>query len=347
MEGLKAQNTFVTMFINLSKVENNSKRRDPKEYIKHAEKLLSRDIALYMFLEEDMIPLCKAEREKHNLGHKTFFKPISFEQLPYYPYYEKIKLNREKNKVINACGFKDTPSYITTVNSKIALVNQVIQENPFGSTHFAWIDFGLFHIASDKFIAEDHTFDILSDKIKLEFMQPIEHDTPLNTHKQYTKIYGMIAAGFMTGDITHWKKFLYYFEEEFFKAITLGYGPSEEQVFPVIMIKHPDFFQFYYGKYESILSNYQNQRTELQFIGRQIGKAKDVNFKQAKDMVDYMYPYIRDGYMQNESSSAYMGFLIQAFHVYQRCDPIKAQEVKTFFSNKTKTSKYMVYKNNI
>lgn len=335
------------MFINLSRVENNSKRREAKEYMEHAKKLLEKDITLYLFLEEDMIPLCQAERSKHNLLHKTIFKPITFSELPYFCYYENVKINREINKVVNACGFKDTAGYIVTVNSKIPLVNQVIEENPFHSTHFGWIDFGLFHVASDAFISEDRPFEKLSERIKLEFMQPIHEDIPLNPELQYTKIYGMIAAGYMTGNAESWKKFLFYFEEEFLKALTLGYGPSEEQIFPVIMVKYPDFFEFYYGKYDSILTNYVNQRTELQFIRTQLCRAREVNFKQAKDLVDYVFPFIEKGCMEHEAASAYMGFLIQAFRVYQQCDPKKASEVKKFFVNKANLPKYLIYKNNI
>lgn len=340
--------TFVSMFINLSRVENNTQRRRAEEYFEHAKKLLQRDIFLYLFVEEDMMPLCMEERHKHNLLYKTVFKPITFETLPYYAHYEKIKQNRKLNPVQGACGFKDTPSYIVTVNSKIALVNQVIEENHFGSTHFGWVDFGLFHVASDQYIDQDNTFEIKTDQIKLEFMQPIHHTIPLEPEKQYTKLYGMIAAGYMTGDMSHWKQFKILFEEEFYNALLLGYAPSEEQIFPVIMIKHPHFFDFYFGTYESILNNYHFQRTELEFLDTQLSKAKRVDTEQAARLAQRVFSHMKLGYMQDQSPSTYMGFLIQTNSVFMTKYGIRSQEakeVRKFFRIKTVENKYALYRN--
>jgi len=41
---------------------------------------------------------------------------------------------------------KDTTEYLLLMNSKTEFVNRVIEINPFKSTHFAWIDFNIFHI---------------------------------------------------------------------------------------------------------------------------------------------------------------------------------------------------------
>jgi len=45
---------------------------------------------------------------------------------------------------------KDTAEYLLLMNAKTEYVNRVIETNPFQSTHFAWIDFNIFHIFSGR-----------------------------------------------------------------------------------------------------------------------------------------------------------------------------------------------------
>lgn len=44
---------------------------------------------------------------------------------------------------------KDTFNYLVNANAKIEYVQGVINENPFATRHFAWIDFGIFHVFKD------------------------------------------------------------------------------------------------------------------------------------------------------------------------------------------------------
>ncbi len=44
---------------------------------------------------------------------------------------------------------KDTLYYLINANAKIECVQSVVNENPFASRHFAWIDFGIFHVFKD------------------------------------------------------------------------------------------------------------------------------------------------------------------------------------------------------
>ena len=44
------------------------------------------------------------------------------------------------------CVDKDTQEYMLLMNSKTEFLQRVISGNPFGSTHFAWIDFSIFYI---------------------------------------------------------------------------------------------------------------------------------------------------------------------------------------------------------
>ena len=41
---------------------------------------------------------------------------------------------------------KDTAAYLTVINSKTQFMADTVQKNPFGTTHFAWVDFNLSHV---------------------------------------------------------------------------------------------------------------------------------------------------------------------------------------------------------
>ena len=44
---------------------------------------------------------------------------------------------------------KDTVDYLTVINSKTEFITHAIAENPWASTHFAWIDFNISHVFFD------------------------------------------------------------------------------------------------------------------------------------------------------------------------------------------------------
>ena len=44
---------------------------------------------------------------------------------------------------------KDTAGYLTVINSKTQFMADTVKKNPFGTTHFAWVDFNLSHVLFD------------------------------------------------------------------------------------------------------------------------------------------------------------------------------------------------------
>ena len=51
---------------------------------------------------------------------------------------------------------KDTIEYICMMHSKVEFLNIAIDENPFGSTHFAWIDFNVAYIFKNNLYVEEY-----------------------------------------------------------------------------------------------------------------------------------------------------------------------------------------------
>lgn len=45
---------------------------------------------------------------------------------------------------------KDIPNYMYVINSKSEFMNHTVQENPWNTSHFSWVDFNLTHVFKDK-----------------------------------------------------------------------------------------------------------------------------------------------------------------------------------------------------
>lgn len=311
---IESKETLVTAFVDLSRIEGNTQRRTGEQYVEYSKSLLALDVNLYLFLEEDLVPLVRERREMLGFKDKTFIETISFSTLYCYPFLEQIKENRKKNPVINASGFKDTPNYITMINSKIDLVCKAIERNPFSSTHFAWIDFGIFHIARKDYIFKDKVFENFPDRIKLEWMLPVQGYV-LNPVFQYTRIRASFAAGYITGASVNWKGFWNIFYNEFSNALKLGYGPSEEQIFSVIYHRQPKFFDIYLGEYNTVLSNYRKTRLFHTRINRKFKDSIKKNSQEAQRIVEIILPQIEGGEIEIDPKNL-LAFLIQSYQLY-------------------------------
>jgi len=68
------------------------------------------------------------------------------------------------------CVTKDTKEYIALMNAKTEFMKYAIDENPWNSTHFAWIDFNIFHIFKSD-LDSAYASDILSCMTRRQFQQ--------------------------------------------------------------------------------------------------------------------------------------------------------------------------------
>ncbi len=93
-------------------------------------------IHIYLYISNEFINL--VPREYSNVRIMAPLKPICDEENP------TILLPQQRNIK------KDTAKYMYVVNSKTDLMTDAIQRNEWKSTHFAWIDFNISHVFSQK-----------------------------------------------------------------------------------------------------------------------------------------------------------------------------------------------------
>lgn len=138
--------TFVTMFFDLARYEG-VERRNYEKYQKDAEFLLSQNINLVVFTEKEMADYVYEYRKTLNLLSKTIIHTMCITELPYFCMLAQITEARRINPMLNGSSIKDTPIYTVLIWSKLAFMKSIVESNPFASTRFAWIDFGISYVA--------------------------------------------------------------------------------------------------------------------------------------------------------------------------------------------------------
>ena len=266
--------TIVTAFFDLAGIENNQQRRSCDDYLKHGKYVMGLDVNLVIFIDPIHVEYCQQQRKGKE--DKTKIYPVKFQELENFNYLEHIRINRTNNPVCNASAIKDTPSYIVLTWSKFEMLKKTINDNPLNSTHFAWLDFGISHVANLTYVETDNVFKNLKDKVSIEMLKPITQQTIQDRKHYFSYIPGHLAAGYITGGKETLSKLIDYFEQECHTILAEGFGPSEEQIMPILCMKYPELFEFYFGDYDGVLSNYHHQRMSLGNIIFQLKHCRDI-----------------------------------------------------------------------
>jgi hypothetical protein len=114
---------------------------------------------------------------------------------------------------------KDLAGYLTVINSKTEFMTHAIQENPWNSTHFAWIDFNISHVFFDKersltFLRYIGSRDYFEDSF---FIIPGCWDKWSGEHIGHITeiIHWRFCGGFFMGDAASIQRFHYLYLEHF------------------------------------------------------------------------------------------------------------------------------------
>jgi len=141
--------TIVTAFItNINQIEY----RSVENYIEWGKKLLSQSIPTVCFLEKHIYDEYFADDFILNYFPNTSF--IMFERPDNYLMTYEYQLTQYRVDTDNPS--KDTPGYMITQCHKTEWVKMAIASNPYNTSDFIWIDFGIFHmIRNDMMFAQN------------------------------------------------------------------------------------------------------------------------------------------------------------------------------------------------
>lgn len=125
--------TFVTAFLDLG--EDRSKDKSVDTCFLHFSKLVESGISIVAFVSSVYLERITPSPNLHVL-------PLELHELETY-----------KESVREPCAlpesrtdYHDTLHFMILMNAKIEFVHRAIEHNPFQSSHFAWIDFSIFHV---------------------------------------------------------------------------------------------------------------------------------------------------------------------------------------------------------
>jgi len=114
---------------------------------------------------------------------------------------------------------KDVAEYMMLINSKLEFMNDTIEKNPWGSTHFAWIDFSISYV----FHKKEETLEYLKILAKRKFIdKPFlvlpgcwNKIAPGEVGKILDQVYWRFCGGFMLGDAGSIIQFYKLYDEYF------------------------------------------------------------------------------------------------------------------------------------
>lgn len=249
--------TIVTMFYDIREKEKHKYKsqfnHNIDRYFEFATNfILKLPYNLIIFTDnEKCINIIKKERI--NLKEKTYIYNRSFEETYFYKYIDKLNELQNKFTIFNGELDHETPHYIILNNNKFDFIDKAIDLNPFNSSHFIWMDFGINHVARNTEIINEWIFNI-PDKIKQLCINPYtENEEP---KKYFEIIHHNTAGGLFSGSKENLLKYSELFKQKTEEIYNDNWYQIDEAIMIIVQRENPHLFDLFYGDYEGIISNY-------------------------------------------------------------------------------------------
>lgn len=250
--------TVVTAYFDLTRMPDASKsiRDRPRgHYLASAAATMSLEQNLVVFCEADSLEILKGMRPAHLL-ERTRFEVVDFESLPMTKYRSKIQQNRVEKPYQQ--DDRNTPSYYLLCMARYALLKRIIEENPFNSTHFAWLNICIERMGVKNVEHLDEVF-LTSpprDKVSTAYIDYLSRAAIADEPEFWKFGRCSMCSGFFTGRWDMLTEFCDRVEEKFLLYLEHGYGHADEQLFSPVYFDAPDLFEHYYADYQQMITNY-------------------------------------------------------------------------------------------
>ncbi len=253
--------TVVTAYFDLTKMPDASapiKDRPATHYLANARATMATEQNLMVFCEPESVEALKALRPAWLLESHTKFVAMSFEDFPMTQFRAKIQENRRRNPY--SFDERNTASYYLLCMSRYAMLKQAIAENPFQSTHFAWLNVCIERMGWRNIVALDEVWEQNREKFSTCYIDYQPEALIRNTHEYFRWGRCGMCSGFFTGSAEYMGKFCEAIEAKFLQYLEMGYGHADEQLFSAVYFENRDIFQVYHGDYREMVTNYVEPR---------------------------------------------------------------------------------------
>lgn len=260
--------TLVTAYFNLAKspdANNEIKERDANYYCSHATSTLALPYNLIVYCDEESLETIKSMRPAF-LADKTRYEIRDFNNLrfkkngqlldkTFEDYREKIADNRKNNNYY--VNNRNTPSYYLFCMARYLMLKEVIEENHFGSTHFAWINFCIERMGYQNLIHLEEALAVNRAKFSTCYIDYIPENIVRDVPQYYWYGRCSMCSGFFTGNKEYMYKACELIEDRFLDFLERGHGHADEQLYSAVYFDYPEIFDHYYGDYLQMITNYK------------------------------------------------------------------------------------------
>ena len=344
--------TIVTMLYDIRSMENNSIERNRKleSYIDFSKQFLLRlPFPIVFFIDENpyVYNAIFNFRKELNLLDKTYIYIQDFKKTYFYKDLSRLEELQKIFHIKNGEIQHETPLYVILNNNKFDCIDKTIQYNPFNSSHFIWMDFGINHVAQ----STDKIFEWINkvpDKIKQLCINPYIENVDNKHMFQY--IFHHTAGGLFTGSKENMLRYSQLFKDKTQQIYTEDWYQIDEAVMTMVQRENPDLFDFFYGDYHGIVSNYISPVHNIDLILKSAQKFIESNkTKEAFHIVSYCCDYFIERPQNNELYFfLYQNVIVNYYHnnrlllekvIYlinlkkKSNDPSDIQNINTFLEN--------------
>ena len=257
--------TLVTAYFNLTKCPDASKEicaNDQSYYLSHSLSTLSLPHNLIVYCDAESLDQIKAIRPVY-LESKTKYIVREFDDFKiagrdacYREYRNQINQNRQSHPYY--FDNRNTASYYLFCMARYGMLREVTQTNPFGSTHFAWINFCIERMGYKNLIRLDEGLSVNRNKFSTCYIDYIPPGLINNTAEYFKWGRCSMCSGFFTGNKEHMYTVCGLIENKFLQYLEQGYGHADEQLYSPVYFENPDLFEHYYGDYVQMITNYKH-----------------------------------------------------------------------------------------
>ena len=262
--------TLVTAYFDLTKCPDASeeiRKRDSAHYLKNAVSTMALPYNLIVYCEESNVNALKALRPAYLHAKTRYitcnFELLSFEKSPplkdtFQDYRARIIDNRKKHPY--NFDNRNTASYYLFCMSRYLMLKEVIEENPFASSHFAWINICIERMGYTNVQRLDEALAVKRDRFSTCYIDYVPEDLIKNTEDYYRWGRCSMCSGFFTGNAEYMYKVCDLVENKFLEYLEAGYGHADEQLFSPVYFQNKALFEHYYGDYRQMITNYKYVR---------------------------------------------------------------------------------------
>lgn len=215
-----------------------------------------------------------------------------FKDTYFYKDLERITELQTKFCILNGEIEHETPMYVIVNNNKFDCIDKATEMNPFKSSHFMWVDFGINHVAKDTDAIHTWIHNI-PDKIKQLCINPyLENEPP---KKVFEYIYHHTAGSLFSGSIANMREYARLFKAKTAQIYSEDWYQIDEAVMTMVQRDNPGMFEFYYGDYQGLITNYLSPIHNLDLILTSIQKYINYNYtREAYTTLCYCEPYYKN-----------------------------------------------------